>query len=115
MLVGPAPIVGHGWTTKRIVHGRVVDEKEEDSSADVDVAEVVPLVLGRDRTIADEDELSVNRHLVDHVPRLRHVVGARLQRARRPGLGYDERVTRLRRQADKRHWLHPAPVGVSGL
>ena len=116
VLVGPPAVVGHGRPAEGVLERRVVDQEEQDLAADVGLPEVVPVVLGCARAVADEDELRVrDADRVDDVLRRRHVVGARLQG---PGLtapGDDESVTRQRRDADERDVLHPGAVGVARL
>ena len=116
VLVGPPAVVGHRGPAEGVLERRVVDQEEQDLAADVGLPEVVPVVFGRARAVADEDELRVrDADRVDDVLRRRHVVGARLHGPGLPAPGDDESVTRQRRDADERDVLHPGAGGVARL
>ena len=114
VLVGPPAVVGHRLAAEHVVEGRVVDQEQQDLARHVDAREVVPVVFGRDRAVAHEDELPVDRHLVDHVLRPGDVVRARLEGpGLAPGRAHLEGVPGGRCDPDQRHVLHPGPIGVA--
>jgi hypothetical protein len=63
-LVGPAAVVGERFAVEKVivVGGRLVDNREQDFSFDIDAVEIMPLILGRVDAVAHEDDGSVQVH-----------------------------------------------------
>jgi len=61
-LVRPAPVIGHCFRAEQIRFGRgsgrIVDEDEQNFSADVHRLEVIPFVFRRSCAVADEYQLA---------------------------------------------------------
>ena len=76
--------------SRRVRHLRIVDEHDHRLALEIDALEVVPVVLGRDDAVADEDEVGVlDAGAVGDVLGPRDDLVAPLER--RPGLaGHDE-------------------------
>ena len=62
IFISPAAVVGERLALEEfgVVGGRLVDEHEQNFSADVGVLEIVPLVFGSLNAIADEDDVGIN-------------------------------------------------------
>jgi len=100
---------------RRIRDRRIVDEHHQRLTLDVKALVVVPVVLGRDDPVADEDELGVvEGRVFRHVLGPRHDVVFPLERLPLRSLAQYERG-RGRRDANERHFLNVGSVRVAGL
>ena len=99
----------------RIGHRRIVHEHHQRLALQIGAFVVVPVELGGDDTVADEDQLGVlDARRRRHVLRPRHHVVFPLQRLLlRAFLEHERR--RRRRDADERHVLEIRPVSVARL
>ena len=65
VLVGPAAVVGERAPAEefRIVRGRLIGEQDQDLALHIDALKIVPMELGRDNAVADEDGFGVESDL----------------------------------------------------
>ena len=125
VLVGPAAVVRHRPPAERvrielarpggIGHGRIVDQHDERLALHVDALVVVPVEFGCDDAVADEDEVRlVDARGVGDMLRPRNHVVFPLERELTRALREHQRRGR-RSDADERHLLNVAAVGVARL